>query len=235
MRQAWWRKITAGSRWQSLSVQPGHICGYRRRDGGCKRTVFVYPVPIRPAAAGALQWKATGGCGNLVPDTARRGRCGCRPSIRLCCASLPGWGNNLNQIARLTAPVVRRLTVQVVAALMAIDAELERLRMPCWVQRGQTMIVKFHPRGRGGAGPVIIWGKDRQRGWGHRPGAGGGPGAYRCLRLTPAHRGVSLSFAEQDCTPGQRKADGELERVLMPGLDKDQSTACCGLNTGQGR
>ncbi|TNB22865.1 nuclease, partial [Klebsiella pneumoniae] len=36
--------------------------------------------------------------------------------------------------------------------------------MPCW-KRGQTMIVKFHPRGRGGgAGPVdYLLGKDRQR------------------------------------------------------------------------
>ena len=36
--------------------------------------------------------------------------------------------------------------------------------MPYW-KRGQTMIVKFHPRGRGGgAGPVdYLLGKDRQR------------------------------------------------------------------------
>ena len=36
--------------------------------------------------------------------------------------------------------------------------------MPCW-KRVQTMIVKFHPRGRGGgAGPVdYLLGKDRQR------------------------------------------------------------------------
>ncbi len=54
--------------------------------------------------------------------------------------------------------------VQVVAALMAIDAGLERLRHAV-LEKGLTMIVKFHPRGRGGgAGPVdYLLGKDRQR------------------------------------------------------------------------
>ncbi len=47
---------------------------------------------------------------------------------------------------------------------MAIDAGLERLRHAV-LEKGLTMIVKFHPRGRGGgAGPVdYLLGKDRQR------------------------------------------------------------------------
>ncbi len=69
---------------------------------------------------------------------------------------LAGMGNNLNQIARqVNAGGSSGLDrVQVVAALMAIDAGLERLRHAV-LERGLTMIVKFHPRGRGGgAGPV---------------------------------------------------------------------------------
>ncbi len=53
------------------------------------------------------------------------------PSIDpACCASLPGWGNNPNQIARKIngGQWSGADRVQVVAALMAIDAELERLR-----------------------------------------------------------------------------------------------------------
>jgi hypothetical protein len=47
---------------------------------------------------------------------------------------------------------------------MAIDAGLERLRHAV-LEKGQTMIVKFHPRGGGGAGPVdYLLGKDRQQG-----------------------------------------------------------------------
>ncbi len=70
------------------------------------------------------------GCGKPVSIRARRGRCGCRPSIRFCCASFAGMGNNLNQIARKIngGQWSGADRVQVVAALMAIDAELERLR-----------------------------------------------------------------------------------------------------------
>ncbi len=79
---------------------------------------------------------------------------------------LAGMGNNLNQIARqVNAGGSSGLDrVQVVAALMAIDAGLERLRHAV-LEKGLTMIVKFHPRGRGGgAGPVdYLLGKDRQR------------------------------------------------------------------------
>ncbi len=79
---------------------------------------------------------------------------------------LAGMGNNLNQIARQVnaggGSGIDR--VQVIASLMAIDAGLERLRHAV-LEKGLTMIVKFHPRGRGsGAGPVdYLLGKDRQR------------------------------------------------------------------------
>ena len=89
------------------------------------------------------------------------------------------------------------------------------------------MIVKFHPRGRGaGAGPVdYLLGKDRQR-----AGATvlqGKPEEVRELIDASAYAkkytsGV-LSFAEQDIAPGQRETlMASFERVLMPGLDKDQ-------------
>ncbi len=68
---------------------------------------------------------------------------------------LAGMGNNLNQIARkVNAGGAGHDRVQIVAALMAIDAGLERLRHAV-LEKGGMMIVKFHPRGRGGgAGPV---------------------------------------------------------------------------------
>lgn len=89
------------------------------------------------------------------------------------------------------------------------------------------MIVKFHPRGRGGgSGPVdYLLGKDRQR-----PGAivlQGKPEEVRELIDASVYAkkytsGV-LSFAESDLAPGQReKLMASFERVLMPGLDKDQ-------------
>ncbi|WP_269707435.1 hypothetical protein [Klebsiella pneumoniae] len=88
------------------------------------------------------------------------------------------------------------------------------------------MIVKFHPRGRGGgAGPVdYLLGKDRQRdGAIVLQGKPGGPGAYRRLALRQKYTSGVLSFAEQDLPPGQReKLMASFERVLMPGLDKDQ-------------
>lgn len=89
------------------------------------------------------------------------------------------------------------------------------------------MIVKFHPRGRGGgSGPVdYLLGKDRAR-----EGATvlqGKPEEVRALIDASAYAkkytsGV-LSFAEQDLPAGQReKLMASFERVLMPGLDKDQ-------------
>ncbi|WP_423246464.1 plasmid mobilization relaxase MbeA [Pectobacterium colocasium] len=89
------------------------------------------------------------------------------------------------------------------------------------------MIVKFHPRGRGGgAGPVdYLLGKDRQR-----EGASvlqGKPDEVReLIDASPYAKKYTsgvLSFAEQDLAPGQReKLMASFERVLMPGLDKDQ-------------
>ncbi len=89
------------------------------------------------------------------------------------------------------------------------------------------MIVKFHPRGRGGgAGPVdYLLGKDRQR-----EGASvlqGKPEEVReLIDASPYAKKYTsgvLSFAEQDLRSGQReKLMESFERVLMPGLDKDQ-------------
>lgn len=89
------------------------------------------------------------------------------------------------------------------------------------------MIVKFHPRGRGGgAGPVdYLLGKDRQR-----DGATvlqGKPEEIReLIDASPYAKKYTsgvLSFAEADLPPGQReKVMASFERVLMPGLDKDQ-------------
>lgn len=89
------------------------------------------------------------------------------------------------------------------------------------------MIVKFHPRGRGGgAGPVdYLLGKDRQR-----EGASvlqGKPEDVReLIDASPYAKKYTsgvLSFAEKDLSPGQReKLMASFERVLMPGLDKDQ-------------
>ncbi|ECA3757775.1 nuclease [Salmonella enterica subsp. enterica serovar Poona] len=89
------------------------------------------------------------------------------------------------------------------------------------------MIVKFHSRGRGGgAGPVdYLLGKDRQR-----DGASvlqGKPEEVReLIDASPYAKKYTsgvLSFAEQDIPPGQRdKLMASFERVLMPGLDKDQ-------------
>ena len=89
------------------------------------------------------------------------------------------------------------------------------------------MIVKFHPRGRGGgAGPVdYLLGKDR-----NRDGASvlqGKPEEVReLIDASPYAKKYTsgvLSFAEQDLPPGHReKLMASFDRVLMPGLDKDQ-------------
>lgn len=89
------------------------------------------------------------------------------------------------------------------------------------------MIVKFHARGRGGgAGPVdYLLGKER-----NREGASvlqGKPEEVReLIDASPYAKKYTsgvLSFAEADLPPGQReKLMESFERVLMPGLDKDQ-------------
>ncbi|WP_434547498.1 MobC family plasmid mobilization relaxosome protein, partial [Pantoea stewartii] len=82
-----------------------------------------------------------------------------------CFVQLAGMGNNLNQIARQanagggSESTAYRLSLR----WIAIDAGLGSvLGTRCW--KGLTMIVKFHPRGRGsGAGPVdYLLGKDCQ-------------------------------------------------------------------------
>jgi len=89
------------------------------------------------------------------------------------------------------------------------------------------MIVKFHARGRGGgSGPVdYLLGKER-----NREGASvlqGKPEEVReLIDASPYAKKYTsgvLSFAEADLPPGQReKLMASFERVLMPGLDKDQ-------------
>jgi hypothetical protein len=89
------------------------------------------------------------------------------------------------------------------------------------------MIVKFHARGRGGgSGPVdYLLGKDR-----NRAGASvllGKPEEVRELidssPYVKKYTSGVLSFAEADLPHGQReKLMASFERVLLPGLDKDQ-------------
>lgn len=102
------------------------------------------------------------------------------------------------------------------------------------------MIVKFHPRGRGGgAGPVdYLLGKDRQR-----EGASvlqGRPEEVReLIDASPYAKKYTsgvLSFSEADLPPGQReKLMASFERVLMPGLDKDQYSVLWVEHTDKGR
>lgn len=89
------------------------------------------------------------------------------------------------------------------------------------------MIVKFHARGRGGgSGPVdYLLGKER-----NREGASvlqGKPEEVReLIDASPYAKKYTsgvLSFAEADLPAGQsEKVMDSFERVLMPGLDKDQ-------------
>lgn len=102
------------------------------------------------------------------------------------------------------------------------------------------MIVKFHPRGRGGgSGPVdYLLGKDRQR-----DGAmvlQGKPEEVReLIDASPYAKKYTsgvLSFAESDLAPGQReKLMASFERVLMPGLDKDQYSVLWVEHADKGR
>ena len=111
--------------------------------------------------------------------------------------------------------------------------------MRCWKQGGM-MIVKFHPRGRGGgAGPVdYLLGKDRQR-----EGATvlqGKPEEVReLIDASPYAKKYTsgvLSFAEAELPPGQREQImASFERVLMPGLDKDQYSILWVEHTDKGR
>jgi hypothetical protein len=102
------------------------------------------------------------------------------------------------------------------------------------------MLVKFHARGRGGgSGPVdYLLGKDR-----HREGATvlrGKPEEVReLIDASPYAKKYTsgvLSFEEADLAPGQReKLMESFERVLMPGLDKDQYSVLWVEHSDKGR
>jgi len=102
------------------------------------------------------------------------------------------------------------------------------------------MLVKFHARGRGGgSGPVdYLLGKDR-----NREGATvlqGKPEEVReLIDASPYAKKYTsgvLSFEESDLAPGQRETLMEsFERVLMPGLDKDQYSVLWVEHSDKGR
>ncbi|WP_424221466.1 plasmid mobilization relaxase MbeA [Buttiauxella gaviniae] len=102
------------------------------------------------------------------------------------------------------------------------------------------MIVKFHPRGRGGgAGPVdYLLGKDRQRD-GSTVLQGKPEEVRELIDASPYVKKYTsgvLSFAEEDLPPGQReKLIESFERVLMPGLEKDQYSVLWVEHADKGR
>jgi len=102
------------------------------------------------------------------------------------------------------------------------------------------MIVKFHPRGRGGgAGPVdYLLGKDRQRD-GASVLQGRAESVRELIDASPYAKKYTsgvLSFAEADLPPGQReKLMASFERVLMPGLEKDQYSVLWVEHADKGR
>jgi hypothetical protein len=102
------------------------------------------------------------------------------------------------------------------------------------------MIVKFHPRGSGGgSGPVdYLLGKDRQR-EGATVLQGKPEDVRELIDASPYAKKYTsgvLSFAESDLAPGQReKLMESFERVLMPGLDKDQYSVLWVEHADKGR
>ncbi|ELG9888168.1 relaxase/mobilization nuclease domain-containing protein, partial [Escherichia coli] len=89
------------------------------------------------------------------------------------------------------------------------------------------MIVKFHARGKGGgSGPVdYLLGRERNR-EGARVLRGAPEEVRELIDATPFAKKYTsgvLSFAEQTLPPGEREWVMEsFERVLMPGLEKNQ-------------
>jgi hypothetical protein len=89
------------------------------------------------------------------------------------------------------------------------------------------MIVKFHARGKGGgSGPVdYLLGRERNR-EGARVLRGAPEEVRELIDATPFAKKYTsgvLSFAEQTLPPGERERVMEsFERVLMPGLEKNQ-------------
>jgi len=102
------------------------------------------------------------------------------------------------------------------------------------------MIVKFHPRGRGGgSGPVdYLLGKDRER-EGSTVLQGKAEEVRELIDASPYAKKYTsgvLSFAEKDLPAGQReKLMASFERVLMPGLDKDQYSVLWVEHADKGR
>jgi len=102
------------------------------------------------------------------------------------------------------------------------------------------MIVKFHARGRGGgSGPVdYLLGKDRQR-EGANVLQGKAEEVRELIDASPYAKKYTsgvLSFAEKDLPPGQReKLMASFERVLIPGLDKDQYSVLWVEHADKGR
>jgi len=102
------------------------------------------------------------------------------------------------------------------------------------------MIVKFHPRGRGGgSGPVdYLLGKDRKR-EGSTVLQGKAEEVRELIDASPYAKKYTsgvLSFAEKDLPAGQReKLMASFERVLMPGLDKDQYSVLWVEHADKGR
>jgi hypothetical protein len=101
------------------------------------------------------------------------------------------------------------------------------------------MIVKFHPRGRGGgSGPVdYLLGKDRQR-----DGATvlqGKPEEVReLIDASPYAKNTPpgcCHLPRVTLRPGSEKLMESFERVLMPGLDKDQYSVLWVEHADKGR
>ncbi len=98
--------------------------------------------------------------------------------------------------------------------------------------RGHGRILNFHARGKGGgSGPVDnLLGRER-----NREGATvrrGNPEEVReLIDSTPFSKKYTsgvLSFAEKEIPPGEReRVMPTFERVLMPGLEKDQYSILC--------
>jgi hypothetical protein len=102
------------------------------------------------------------------------------------------------------------------------------------------MIVKFHARGRGGgSGPVdYLLGENRQRP-GSRVLQGKAEEVRELIDASPYAKKYTsgvLSFAEADLPAGQRETlMASFERILMPGLDKDQFSVLWVEHTDKGR
>ncbi len=163
------------------------FCGCRRRGWRLSVPRFWYPGDrwVPTSAAGALQWKATGGVDAETCLDTRPARSLQLPSIDpvFAAPAYCGMGNNLNQIARKinggqwsSADGFRWWPRQ-----WPMMPNSSGCGMP-WLE-GASVIVKEHQGGRQVPEPrwIICWERPPAR-RGHRRGkTGGGPGAYRRL------------------------------------------------------